>query len=106
MTALRAPTGSRGARILGLGGHLPARVVTNDEVATAIDSSDEWIRERSGIVTRRFAGADESVASMAVAAASKATAAAGVDSADIDLVVVATCTNPSQIGRASCRERV
>jgi 3-oxoacyl-[acyl-carrier-protein] synthase-3 len=93
MTTLQVPAGAAGARIIGLGAHLPARVVTNDEIAGPIDSSDEWIRTRSGIETRRFAAPDETVADMATEAAAKAIANAGVDPSSIDLVVVSTCTN-------------
>jgi 3-oxoacyl-[acyl-carrier-protein] synthase-3 len=94
---LNVSAGAPGARILGLGAHLPARVVSNDEVARAIDSSDEWIRVRSGIATRRFAAPDETVADMAASASAKALATAGIDPADVDVVLVATSTNPSQI---------
>ena len=80
------------AAILGLGSHRPARREDNSAIAGRTDSSDEWIRERSGIVTRGVAGDDESVVDMAVSAGGKALAAAGVDAKDVDLVVVATCT--------------
>src|SRR5205085_10287797 len=96
------PTGSPGARIVAVGEHRPTRIVTNEEICKDIDSSDEWIRERSGIVTRRFAAADESVVDMATSAASKALAGSGVAAADIDLVLLATCTHPYQTpGRSS-----
>ncbi|MEU1309711.1 beta-ketoacyl-ACP synthase III [Streptomyces cinnamoneus] len=81
-----------GSRILALGHYQPARVLTNDDLATMVDTSDEWIRSRVGIRTRRIAGPDESVASMATEAAAKALADSGLDPADIDLVLVATCT--------------
>ncbi len=89
---LSAPTGSH-ARILGVGGYRPARVVTNQEIVERIDSTDEWIRERSGIVTRHAAAADESVVDMSVAAAGKALAHAGVTADQIDTVIVATVTH-------------
>ena len=63
---LRTTVGAPYARIMGVGAYRPARVVTNDEICERIDSSDAWIRERSGIVTRHFAAADESVADMAI----------------------------------------
>lgn len=85
-----------GTRIIALGDYSPARVVTNAEICDHIDSSDEWIRSHSGIVTRRVAGPDESVADMATHAGNKAIAAAGITPADIDLVVVATGTVPYQ----------
>jgi 3-oxoacyl-[acyl-carrier-protein] synthase-3 len=87
--------------VLGLGRHLPGRIVTNDEIAPGIDSSDEWIRDRSGIVTRRFADDHETVASMAIEASCKAIAAAGVDASDVDLVIVATCTTLTQVPGAA-----
>jgi 3-oxoacyl-[acyl-carrier-protein] synthase-3 len=89
------------ARVLSLGVHRPERVVTNDEILTRIDSSDEWIRSRSGIVTRRFAGPDETVGSMAADAAGKALAGAGLTPADMDVLVVATATHLMQTPAAA-----
>jgi 3-oxoacyl-[acyl-carrier-protein] synthase III len=80
------------ARLLGVGHYRPAAVVTNDELARIVDTSDEWIRNRVGVSTRHIAAADETVTDMAVTAAGKALAAAGVEVSDIDLVVTATCT--------------
>ena len=88
--------GAPGARIVAIGEHRPTRIVTNAEICENIDSTDEWIRERSGIITRRYAAPDESVVDMATSAASKALAASGVAAADIGLVVLATCTHPYQ----------
>src|SRR3954447_7860872 len=76
----------------GIGAHRPAHRVGNDDIARRLDSSDDWIRERSGIVTRGVAGPDESVVDMAISAGGKALASAGVDPADVGLVMVATCT--------------
>jgi 3-oxoacyl-[acyl-carrier-protein] synthase III len=81
-----------GARILAFGGYQPDTVVTNDDLATRVDTNDEWIRSRVGIESRRIAGPDESVADMATAAGGKALAASGLSPADIDLVIVATCS--------------
>ncbi|MFF2012626.1 beta-ketoacyl-ACP synthase 3 [Streptomyces sp. NPDC058195] len=81
-----------GSRIVSLAHHQPTRVLTNDDLAVMVDTSDEWIRSRVGIATRHIADADESVADMAASAAAKAVARAGADAADIDLVIVATCT--------------
>jgi len=89
---MRLTEGSAGARILAFGGYQPARVVTNDELAATMDTNDEWIRSRVGIASRRIAGPDETVADMAVAAGGKALAGSGLSPADIDLVIVATCT--------------
>ena len=89
--------GIRGARILAFGGYQPARVVTNDEIAQTVDTNDEWIRSRVGIISRRVAGPEETVADMAVAAGGKALAGSGLSPGDIDLVIVATCTPEVQI---------
>jgi 3-oxoacyl-[acyl-carrier-protein] synthase III len=89
---MRIQQGSAGARVMAFGGYQPARIVTNDELAASVETSDEWIRSRVGIASRRLAGPDETVADMAVAAAGKALAGSGLSPADIDLVIVATCT--------------
>jgi 3-oxoacyl-[acyl-carrier-protein] synthase III len=89
---MRIHQGSASARVLAFGGYQPARIVTNDELAASVETSDEWIRSRVGIASRRVAGPDETVADMAVAAAGKALAGSGLSPADIDLVIVATCT--------------
>ncbi|MFD3509154.1 beta-ketoacyl-ACP synthase III [Nocardia sp. NPDC058666] len=86
-------TGAEHTAILGLGVYRPTRVVTNDEVAGPIDSSDEWIFTRSGIKSRRFASAEETIQFMSVAAARDAIAAAGVQTDQIDCVIVATSTH-------------
>ena len=101
MTTLRLSVGAPGARITGLGAHLPARVVSNDEIAPAIESTDEWIRKRSGIERRHFAAKDETVVDMAVEAAGKAIANAGVDPSAVDLVLVGTCTHEYQLPGAA-----
>lgn len=100
---MRTAAGAPGARILALGEHQPAQVVTNDDLAQRIDTSDEWIRSRVGIASRRIAGPDESNVDMAVTAGGKALAASGLAASDIDLVIVATCTMPSQIPSASAQ---
>jgi len=96
-------SGTAGSRILALGHYLPARVVTNDELATTVDTSDEWIRTRVGISERRIAAPDESVADMATAAAAKTLARSGLDSADVDLVVVATATAVDRMPNVAAR---
>lgn len=98
---LRTETGSTHAAFLGVGAYRPVRVVPNSEVVDAIDSSDEWIQQRSGIKTRRFAGEDETVVSMAVAASRKALEAAGIDAQQIDAVVVATISHLIQTPSAA-----
>jgi 3-oxoacyl-[acyl-carrier-protein] synthase-3 len=101
MTALTPRAGAQYARIRGVGAYRPARIVTNDEICELIDSSDEWIRERSGIITRHFADADESVVDMAAAASEKALATAGVRADEIDTVIVGTVTHLSQTPSAA-----
>jgi 3-oxoacyl-[acyl-carrier-protein] synthase III len=81
-----------GARILSFGGYQPARVVTNQDLAAVTGITDDWIRRRVGVVSRRIAGPEETVADMAVAAGGKALAASGLSPAEIDLVIAATCT--------------
>jgi 3-oxoacyl-[acyl-carrier-protein] synthase-3 len=90
-----------GARILSFGGYQPGNVVTNDDLAARVETSDEWIRSRVGIISRRFAGPDESVTDMAAAAGGKALAASGLAPADIDLVIVATCSTETPIPNTS-----
>jgi 3-oxoacyl-[acyl-carrier-protein] synthase-3 len=94
---MRLSQGSPGARILAFGRYQPANVVTNDDLAKTVETSDAWIRARVGIVTRRLAAPDETVADMAAAAGGKALAASGLSPSDIDLVIVATCTPETQI---------
>ncbi len=83
----------RGSRIVGLGHSQPDRVLTNDELSTMVETDDAWITTRTGIKTRRIAGPDDTVTSMATAAARNALADAGVDPASVDLVVVASTTH-------------
>jgi 3-oxoacyl-[acyl-carrier-protein] synthase-3 len=93
MAALSGATGAAHARILGVGAYRPSRVVPNSEVVDAIDSSDEWIQQRSGIRQRRFATPEETVQMMSVAASRVALERAGVSAAQIDCVVVATVSH-------------
>jgi 3-oxoacyl-[acyl-carrier-protein] synthase-3 len=86
-----------GARITAWAEHRPDHVVPNDDLPAVLDTNDRWIRERTGIAARRIAAPDDTVVSMASAAGAKAVAAAGVDPADVDLLVLASCTQPTQI---------
>jgi 3-oxoacyl-[acyl-carrier-protein] synthase-3 len=90
-----------GARILSFGDYQPANEVTNEDLAAMVDTTDEWIRSRVGIVSRRIAAADESVTDMAVVAGGKALAGSGLSPADIDLVIVATCSTEGSIPNVS-----
>jgi 3-oxoacyl-[acyl-carrier-protein] synthase III len=83
---------ARQARLVGLGERRPARIVTNDELARTLDTDDAWIRQRTGIATRRIAGKGESVVEMGADAARKALADGGIDPASVGLVVLATCS--------------
>ncbi|GAA5151775.1 ketoacyl-ACP synthase III [Nocardioides marinquilinus] len=85
--------GSRHAAILGLGVYRPSIVVPNADVVEAIDSSDEWIQQRSGIKQRRHAAPEESVQLMSVAAARDALEQAGIEARQVDAVIVATVTH-------------
>jgi 3-oxoacyl-[acyl-carrier-protein] synthase-3 len=78
--------------IRGLGAYLPAQVVTNDDLAERLDTSDEWIRTRTGIRERHYAAPDEATSDLAVAAARAALADAGMTADDIDVIIVATTT--------------
>lgn len=97
LSGLRPSFGASHARILGIGGYRPARVVTNEEIAIRIDSSDAWIRSRSGIVERRWADPHETVAYMAAQAGGKALAEAGVTPDQVGCVMVATSTHFHQL---------
>lgn len=98
---IQLPEGARYARILGVGAYRPHRVVTNAEICEHIDSSDEWIRERSGIVTRHFAAPDETVVDMSMSAATKALAASGLTADQLDVVLIATVTHLTQTPSAA-----
>jgi 3-oxoacyl-[acyl-carrier-protein] synthase-3 len=91
-----------GSRILAMGHYQPVRVLTNDDLAEMVDTNDQWIRDRVGIVTRRIADG-ETVADMAAAAAGKALAGSGLGVGDIDLVVVATCSSVDRSPNVACR---
>ncbi len=80
----------KGARISSLGIHVPERVLTNDEIAQILDTSDEWITSRTGIRERRIAQADEASSDLAVVAAERCLGASGIEASDLDLVIVTT----------------
>lgn len=101
-------TGPAHSAILGVGGVRGENVVTNDDVAGPIDSSDEWIRQRTGIVTRRRAGAGTDVIDLAVGAALAALENAGLTGADIDAVILSTVTyfHQTPAGAALVADRI
>src|ERR1700716_3639340 len=80
------------SRVAGCGGYLPERVVTNDELAARLDTSDAWIRQRTGIGERRIAAAGELTSDLAFNAAHQALERAGMNGNDLDLLVLATAT--------------
>lgn len=80
------------ARVLGVGGYLPARVLTNEDLSKMVDTSDEWIQERTGIRERRIAAPDELTSTLGLHAARAALANAGIDAQEVDLIILATST--------------
>jgi 3-oxoacyl-[acyl-carrier-protein] synthase III len=96
------PSTSQSVIIIGTGSYAPENIVTNDDLAKIVDTSDEWIRTRSGIGERRFAAKDECTSDMACAAAERALAASGVDRCEIDLIIVATMTPDMPFPSTAC----
>lgn len=88
--------------ILGTGSYVPENIVTNDDMAKIVDTSDEWIRTRTGICERRFAADDEATSDMACAAGERAIQAAGIDRNEIDLIIVATMTPDMPFPSTAC----
>ncbi len=93
---------TRSTVILGTGSYAPERVVTNDDLAHMVDTSDEWIRTRTGIRERRIAGENEQTSDLGARAAQRALDNAGLTAADIDLVIVATLTPDSPMPASAC----
>ena len=106
--SLTQATGPAHTRILGIGGVRGENLVTNDDIAGPIDSSDEWIRQRTGIITRARAGAETDVLDLAEAAARKALDSAGLTGADIDAVILSTVTyfHQTPAGAAIIADRI
>jgi 3-oxoacyl-[acyl-carrier-protein] synthase-3 len=96
VSALQQSQGAPYAAILGVGAYRPSRVIPNSEVVDAIDSSDEWIQQRSGIKERRWAAPEETVQMMSVAAARQALESAGIEPQQVDAVLVATVSHMFQ----------
>ncbi|MCT9087850.1 ketoacyl-ACP synthase III [Streptomyces sp. ASQP_92] len=96
MSKIRPSQGAPYARILGVGGYRPVRVVPNEVILETIDSSDEWIRSRSGIATRHWASAEETVAAMSIEASGKAIADSGISADQIGGVIVSTVSHFKQ----------
>ncbi|WP_156722553.1 ketoacyl-ACP synthase III [Streptomyces apocyni] len=96
MSKIKPSRGAPYARILGVGGYRPTRVVPNEVILETIDSSDEWIRSRSGIATRHWASDEETVAAMSIEASGKAIADAGITAEQIGGVIVSTVSHFKQ----------
>jgi 3-oxoacyl-[acyl-carrier-protein] synthase-3 len=90
------------SRIAGTGGYLPATILTNDQIAATVDTSDDWIVERTGIRQRRVAAPDETASGMAEQAARKALESAGLAPASIELIIVATTTPDRTFPSTAC----
>jgi 3-oxoacyl-[acyl-carrier-protein] synthase-3 len=90
------------SRITGTGSYLPPRVVTNDELAARLDTSDEWIRSRTGIARRHIADKSQASSDLALEASRRALEAAGTDAGRIDLIVVATSTPDYVFPSSAC----
>ncbi|MCI2421461.1 ketoacyl-ACP synthase III [Saccharopolyspora sp. K220] len=90
-------------RLLGFGSTQGNRIVTNDDLAKIVDTNDEWIRQRVGIIHRRLGDDDQTVVSMAVEAGAKAIANSGLAPSEVDQVVVATCTMQGGIPNAAAQ---
>lgn len=102
-TKLTPTSGPAGTRLLGFGSTQGNRVVTNEDLAQTVDTNDEWIQQRVGIVSRRLGEDHQTVVNMAVEAGSKAIAHAGLSPADVDQVIIATCTMPGPIPNAAAQ---
>ena len=90
------------SRIAGTGSYAPAKILTNADLERMVATSDEWIRERTGIRERRIAAVGEACSDLAVQAGKRALAAAGLPAADLDLVLVATCTGDYPLPSTAC----
>ena len=90
------------AHIVGWGKHVPSHVLTNDALAEMVDTSDEWIRARTGIIERHIAGEEESTASMAIEAAHQALETANLSPSQLDLIIVATATPDHAFPSTAC----
>jgi 3-oxoacyl-[acyl-carrier-protein] synthase-3 len=90
------------SRITGTGSYLPEKIVTNVDLEKTMDTSDEWIRERTGIHRRHIAAGDEKCSDMALAAALQAIDMAGIEATDIDLIIVATVTPDKVFPSTAC----
>ena len=93
----------RYAHIIGWGRYLPDRIVTNDELATMVDTSDEWIYQRTGIRTRHIAAPHETTATLAFEAAARALTVADLHPSQVELIIVATSTPEYMFPATACK---
>src|SRR6516165_1711841 len=91
-----------GVMLLGTGSSLPARSLRNADFPASLDTSDEWIRSRTGIRERRIATADETAASLGLDAARRALEAAQLSPADVDMIICATVTPDMMVPSCAC----
>ncbi|WP_158893874.1 beta-ketoacyl-ACP synthase III [Amycolatopsis anabasis] len=101
--ALKLKQGPAATRVLGVGSTQPDKIVTNDDLSQIMDTTDQWIRDRVGIIERRFAEKDELLVDMAVTAGSRALADAGLEPSEVDTVIVPNCTMPAPIPNAAAQ---
>jgi 3-oxoacyl-[acyl-carrier-protein] synthase-3 len=101
----KSPAGALGygVRMAGIGAYVPSRCITNDDIATLVDTSDEWIRTRTGIRTRHVVSGDESVADLAIEATKQALASAGMEGSEIELIIVASSTPDTIYPAVACQ---
>jgi 3-oxoacyl-[acyl-carrier-protein] synthase-3 len=92
-----------GVHMAGIGAYVPKRCITNDDIATLVDTSDEWITTRTGIRTRHVASGDESIADLAIEAANQALQSAGMDGSEIELIIVASSTPDTIYPAVACQ---
>jgi len=92
-----------GISLAGIGSYVPERCITNDDIATLVETSDEWITSRTGISTRHVVSGDESVADLAIAAAKEALASAGMQGSEIELIIVASSTPDTIYPAVACQ---
>lgn len=90
------------ARITGTGSYAPERVMTNADIERMVATSDEWIRERTGIRERRVVADGQACSDLALIAAERALKAAGVSASELDLIVLATCTGDTPLPSTAC----
>ncbi len=90
------------SRIIGTGSYLPEKVVTNADLAAKVDTSDEWIRQRTGICERHIAAENENASDLALKASQRALEAAGISAAQLDLIIVATSTPDMVFPSTAC----